>query len=547
MQKDVIYIDTEDDITAIIGKVRASQHKIVALVPPKRIGAIQSAVNLKLVHRAADQAGKNLVLISSNTALMALAGSTGIPVAKNLQSKPEVAEVPALDIDGEDVIDGNDMPTPKEETIEQAAAAAEGMEQTKPVAPQRAQKAALGGAATSAVRNSTPRGGKAKVPNFDTFRKKLFIIIAAAILLIGFLVWAIVFAPAARITVTARTSDSSLSTQVKVGDALITSLKEGSVKSITKTTKNDAEAELTATGSKNVGEKATGTIKFSTSSSSGATIPAGTKFTVSGMSFLLDSAVTVPAATLSFGCGGICPGTASGSITASEGGTDFNGASGAASGAPAGVSASLQGSTSGGTDKTATVVKQSDVDTAKEQLFTTADADQAKAALAKEFGDDYVVIEGSFAADTSDVKATPAVDEEAANGKATLKGTATYSLLAVSKSELGKFLDEYFKQQIDGQDNQKVYDNGIKDVTFTNVNKTDDGFTAGITTNGKVGPKIEEDSLKEYAKGRRLGEIQDYVKKINGVADVDIKFSPFWVNKAPNNADKIRIEFKVND
>jgi len=54
MQKDVIYIDVEDDITAIIGKVKASEHKIVALVPPKRIGAIQSAVNLKLVLRAAD-------------------------------------------------------------------------------------------------------------------------------------------------------------------------------------------------------------------------------------------------------------------------------------------------------------------------------------------------------------------------------------------------------------------------------------------------------------------------------------------------------------
>ena len=60
MQKDVIYIDTEDDITAIIGKVKDSSQKIVALVPPKRIGAMQSAVNLKLVQRAAEQAGKRL-------------------------------------------------------------------------------------------------------------------------------------------------------------------------------------------------------------------------------------------------------------------------------------------------------------------------------------------------------------------------------------------------------------------------------------------------------------------------------------------------------
>ena len=79
MQKDVIYIDTEDDITAIIGKVKDSSQKIVALVPPKRIGAMQSAVNLKLVQRAAEQAGKRLVIITGNQALSTLAASASLP------------------------------------------------------------------------------------------------------------------------------------------------------------------------------------------------------------------------------------------------------------------------------------------------------------------------------------------------------------------------------------------------------------------------------------------------------------------------------------
>ena len=75
MQKDVIYIDVEDDITAIIGKVKASKEKIIALVPPKRIGVLQSAVNLRLLSRAAEQNDKRLVLITSNQALMALAAA----------------------------------------------------------------------------------------------------------------------------------------------------------------------------------------------------------------------------------------------------------------------------------------------------------------------------------------------------------------------------------------------------------------------------------------------------------------------------------------
>ena len=38
MNKDVIYIDVEDDITTIISKIKASKERIIALVPPRRIG-----------------------------------------------------------------------------------------------------------------------------------------------------------------------------------------------------------------------------------------------------------------------------------------------------------------------------------------------------------------------------------------------------------------------------------------------------------------------------------------------------------------------------
>ncbi len=533
MQKDVIYIDVEDDITAIIGKVKASSARIVALVPPKRLGAIQSAVNLKLVHRAAEQADKRLVLISNNAALVALAASAAIPVAKNLQSKPELAEVSALEVDeGEDVIDGSDAQGTSvgRSSIESAEA--------EPSTPSTAAP----GAALAAARSTKP-----KIPNFDTFRKKLFFGIGAGALLIGFLVWALVFAPHASIVVTARTSNSALTTKVSVGDALSTSLKDGTIKSTTKTLKKNVTTPVTATGSKNVGDKAKGTVKFTTSNPSGAAIPAGTTLTVAGLTFSLESAVTVPGATLSFGCGGICPGTANGTIVAPEGGQKFNGASGTATGAPTGVSAATVGSTSGGTDKTATVVQQSDVDAAMNNLVSTQDSDSAKADLKNEFGDSFVTLDETFKKDTGAVKPNPAVDAEASDGKATLSGEVSFVLVAVAKSELNKFLDEYYAQQIDGKTDQKVYDNGVKGATFTGVSASDKGFSANISANGKIGPKIDEEALKNFAKGKRYGEIQSYVQDINGVDNVDVKFSPFWVQSAPNDAKRIQVEFKVND
>ena len=57
--KDVIYIDVDDEITSIISKLQESSGKIVALVLPKRAVVLQSIVNLKLLKHIADNNKKN--------------------------------------------------------------------------------------------------------------------------------------------------------------------------------------------------------------------------------------------------------------------------------------------------------------------------------------------------------------------------------------------------------------------------------------------------------------------------------------------------------
>jgi hypothetical protein len=84
-------------------------------------------------------------------------------------------------------------------------------------------------------------------------------------------------------------------------------------------------------------------------------------------------------------------------------------------------------------------------------------------------------------------------------------------------------------------------------VSFTNVNTVEGGYTANVTTNGKIGPKIDENALKEFAKGKKTGEVQDYARNINGVEDVVVNLSPFWVTGVPNDTKKISVEFKVNE
>src|SRR5579872_5821807 len=94
--KDTIYIDVDDEITTVIDKVKASGNKLVALVLPKRASVFQSIVNMKLLKRKSDEAGKKLVLVTTETSLMPLAGAVGLHVAKTLSSKPEIPAAPIL-------------------------------------------------------------------------------------------------------------------------------------------------------------------------------------------------------------------------------------------------------------------------------------------------------------------------------------------------------------------------------------------------------------------------------------------------------------------
>ncbi len=66
-----------------------------------------------------------------------------------------------------------------------------------------------------------------------------------------------------------------------------------------------------------------------------------------------------------------------------------------------------------------------------------------------------------------------------------------------------------------------------------------------MITSGHIGPKIDKKKLAKQLEGLNYGAIQQKVSAIDGVENVDTKFSPFWVNKAPSS-NKITIKFVVN-
>lgn len=532
MKKDVIYVDIEDDITSIIEKVKNSPSKIVALVPPKRIGVLQSIVNLKLLQRAAVSSDKRIVMITNDTALASLAAGVEMPVAKNLQSKPEIAPVSALSVDDDDVIDGGDLP------VGEHAATVKTDDKDEDMLLAASAPLAMT-AATKAPKKSVT------IPNFDTFRKKIFLFGGLGVLLIGFIVWAIWFAPHATVAITAKTTPYSVNKPLSLKPGATLDSDEGILAPVSKEIKKAVSVDFTATGKKEVGEKATGTVKFSKQSLSSSTVPAGTELsTASGIVFTTDAAVSIPASTVGGSCfPTACPGTANVSVTAAQRGASSNGATGGLSGAPDGASASLTAPTAGGTDKTVTVVSTDDITKAKEKL-ATQDANAIKTELKKQFKESEVTIDESFQVSAGEPSASPAVDSEATTAKLTAE--TVYTMIGVEKGDIQKIIENDINTQLKGTPNQKIYDTGLNSLRFTSFQKVESNYAVTLVATGMVGPKIDSAKLAKQLVGKRIGEIQAFVQGIEGVESVDSDLSPFWVTKAPSE-NKITIKFVVRN
>jgi hypothetical protein len=548
MSKDIVYIDVDDDITAVVGKIKSSKHAEVALVPPKRIGMLQSAVNLRLLMRQAERYHKKLSIISSNPIVIALAGNARIPIAKNLQSSPELAQIDALEIDdGEDVIDGAKMPigklvnvsdhsTDKKISMSDAVDSVDiEIDSDKPVALD--------------TKKRLP-----KIPNFSSFRLKIFAVLLILPFVVWFFAWANIQAPFATIIITAKTTPAPVSTTVKLGGETPTDVSKNTIQTLTKTLSRDASIDFTATGEADLGEKAAGTITVRNCDySSGFTLAAGTRFTGgNGSVYLSNAAVTVPGfsgSSSSCTLSGSASGKSTVSVTAVGSGEAHNNSGQyydiQGIGATEKVDA-IGGTMAGGTTRLTTVVTSSDIQKATDALKAlSTEADRRQLTAQYENGE--YVIEGSFGVLYENIKSSPEVDKEASTKKATLTAKVTYSLIAITKPEMENFLKESIAKQISDASKQKIYSDGIEKVVLSGYFKSDSTTTINISTIGRIGPTIDVQAVKDTSKGKRYGDVQAELERLSGVSSVDVDFSYFWVSTVPNDDSKIQVDFNLSD
>ncbi|MDR1197336.1 MAG: hypothetical protein LBL08_03660 [Candidatus Nomurabacteria bacterium] len=526
-KKSAIYVDIDDDLTTIITKVRASSAEIIALVPPKRVGLLQSAVNLKLLAKAAGDKKKKLILITSDNALAILAAGAKIPTAHSLTAEPKLAELPELD-ETDDVIEG--VIAPQKTIIKQ-------VDNNKTSAAVKAiaddDKIKLDDLDDDSDKMPIKKK-KTKVPNFNKFRKLLIIGIIAGAALIGVLIWLIFFATSATITITAKTSDEKIDQPIFISTSGETESAQNKIKAVVvDPIKKTIEIEFKATGKRDIGKPATGEITLTCSLDASI----GPSCTVPGTVNINGKDYKVNSNNDQIASGG---GSAKLPVTAADNGESYN----LSAGVQISVNSYLTGTTeaiSGGVKKTEYFVTKSDLDAVK----IKADAEQKdttdqKTELESRFGSDVRPIGDSFKTETKIL--SPAVNTVVKQDEVTKAGVEVSStMIGLNNNDLNALLSDAAQKKISGMNNQGIFDNGYGGLQILSFQYGDNGGTARLVATAKVGPNLDDAKIKEEAVGKKKNEVKELLEKTDGVDSVEVNYFPFWVTVAPS-IDKIKVE-----
>ncbi len=547
MNKDTIYIDIEDDITSIIEKVKSSPAKVVALVPPKGNAVMQSVVNLKLLKRASDTSGKQTVIVTSNQALQALSGGLGLYVAKNLQSKPMLPSDSEADVLPDEDVEVSD-PAGALDTEE----AGEDVEDLELTDDELAELESEDGTGSVSLADATKKSAKAdkkkKVPNFDSFRKKL--LIGGAIFVVVLLVLVLVFGRAkAKVVIRAETTPVDVQFDATVDTSLAQSDPAAAkIKALPQEQKKTITQSFTPTGQKDLGTKASGTMKFINCnkddklSDTVRTVPAGTGVSSGGKTFITGSSVQVEPSSY---VGNTCSANKQSSsvdVTAQNAGDSFNLSS--RDYTVSGFS-SMTGKGSqmtGGTSRIVKVVTQDDINKATEQM-KQQDTAAVKVELTKAFPGGTMALDDSFAVTLANVASEPGVDQEA--NEARLTAEATYSILGIKEDDLSNAMNLNVVSQMTNPSQQSVYDNGFKTVKMTRVSGNATSAVYTVESTAQYGPEFDTAALAEDIAGDKVGEARSTLQSLPGVKSVEIDLSPFWSSTLPN-ADRIDIKIDVD-
>ncbi len=590
MNKDVLYVKSDDDMRTIAGKIRSLAKKIVAIVPPATSPELfYSSANLKMLMRVAAAADKIVVVITEDPAIIRAAVSARLPLSASLHSKPYLPTLDNINTISDDATEEEpsasekvsddptlsasdtftSAPTPAEKIFEKpetkiaveeepAEDEAEEPEEEKTEPDEDRLKVAdrKVDRAEKKLKNEDRREERKR-------RKKIILISLVAVSIVGLLVlllvWAFVVAPAVDIAITIKTTSANFAENVSfVNEASAEEPEAGKFYLDPLTYSETKEATFEATGKKDVGDYARGSLtlyytfransakEFTVGTTIG--IPAGSTFSQDGKNYYTDADAEikhnvddcpVDSKFLSDGC----TQSVTVRISAADIGETYNANANAIwTSGVTDITAKNPEAITGGYAKTITVLSQSDVDRATEALAPSSKSDILPL-LEDGMKKGYIKIEDSYSYEAGEIELSQKVDEEVKDGeKVTAKRKFDYKINTLESAALEKFVVASVKDL--GAD-QKIY--AVTTPFIQRYIVSDNGITGRLSATYKYGPEVTSDQVLEMAKGQKIGDLRSRLKSVNGVDTVTISPSFPWVTSVPNDSNKITVNIEVKE
>ena len=534
-----LYIDVSDEVTTVIERLKDAPEKEIALVVPKGAVLLQSIVNLKLVRKAAKEAGKELTVITTDRIGRNLAAQAGIANLAHLDAptSSEIITEPAVDMVGGIKVhryyyDENDKAnmetepsTAAIEPIIPLAPSAEVLVQDDESAPITVRNFSTP-ITTSSIEIIRPRSALAPIiiesstiPTIPKRRSALpFLTFLLLLLLLAGTAVAVSYFPKTTIAVSVPGTSwtKTYAVQAKVGQ----SVDSSHLASASYLTANQNDSlTFQATGTKDVGTLAHGTATLSyIQDSTPQLVPAGTVFSANGIAFTTDQAVTVPGAKVVNATP--TAGTANVAITASQSGTDGNLTS-----TPATVAGFKMygqvGQTSGGTTQLVPVITQTDIANAKQQLQDKLQAELA-ITLAKNPAN-HPPVTDSAKTDTfilSGFGVTPSAGTQIATGTVTASGTT--KRLVYDPAQLDSTIKQLATKDTAGLVSVTT------NVQVSNVDLTNGVIALSITASGVIIPTINTELIRTQTTGKSIDNATSLIQGIVSGATVTVSQNPHW-------------------
>lgn len=554
----LIYLETDEEITAVIDRLRETEATEIRLVVPKGALVLQSLVSLKLLKREAETLKKAIALVTQDPVGLRLGEQVGLSVyAKPKDDRPLFAAGPlfkdAPATEDEAVAEPEE---PQEETDPVAALAATLPEESpegiaihrydfgaSPAAPAVSLKPAR--PPRESVNQLLGRRSKESSPSLLRWLKiGLVVVVLGALGLLLFLE----FVPRSVVTLVLATEPLTQTVTITAEtDQPTVDTATARIPARLLETDLASEQSVPATGKKQVGNKATGTLNLLNYWDSNAqNLAAGTTVRVQdGTIFLSTAAATIPGATTTLREGKVVttPGKTTVTIEAEQSGTDANGKSGTFTipSLPPIRQDKIYGeavaSTSGGTSKEVTIVTQADRDGVKNLVLE----ELTKAAAAKfgpEAGSDRLLT-GAIAVEITNEDYSKNSDDQADTLR--LKAQAHAKALIFADQNLTQATVAALKQSISSA-RDLVLDQ--TDQVVTTIHQLDLArgqlvIDAAITT--RTALHLELDDLKDQITGLSVTDADTKLHSVAGIMDVTILHRPRWLKTLPKHASQITL------